>query len=177
MTRDLADTVKALSEKAARAIMGKGSPWPKYEQEMVEAIAAVFEPAIRDLIAQNLLAKITSCARRTLVTRDLADTVKALFSDDGNFVEQSKERALQVVEHLNLECKWPDARFRWLADQFQAVLLNQRERIEPAIRDLIAQAVKDEMEACAKLCEAASLESEMRELSLAERIRSRGGKS
>jgi len=52
MTRDLADTVKGLTEKAARSIMGKGSPWPKYEQEMTETIAAVFEPAICDLIVQ-----------------------------------------------------------------------------------------------------------------------------
>jgi hypothetical protein len=80
------------------------------------------------------------------MTRDLADTVKGLFVDDGNFVEQSKERARQVAEHLNLECKWPDARFRWLADQFQAALLTQRERIEPVVRDLIAQATADALD-------------------------------
>jgi len=53
MTRDLADTVKALSEKAARNLGCSPDPSPDLFAMDVQAIAAVLEPAIRELIAQE----------------------------------------------------------------------------------------------------------------------------
>jgi nitrogen fixation/metabolism regulation signal transduction histidine kinase len=48
MTRDLTDTVKALSEKAA---IEAHKHWSR--TKLSEVIAAVFEPAIRELIAEE----------------------------------------------------------------------------------------------------------------------------
>jgi len=50
MTRDLADIVKGLAEKAAATAHKSftGSEWA-----VAQDVAAVFEPAIRDLIAQE----------------------------------------------------------------------------------------------------------------------------
>ena len=54
----------------------------------------------------------------------------ALTSDkDGNFVSQSRELATQICDKLEPGFKWPDSKFRYIADVIQGALLDLRRRL------------------------------------------------